>query len=215
MSIEYKVNRLKATSNIRPLVDRHWRELREAKEKGEKVGWASGPSFIFPYSMGMKCHFMAGYASYAGGIGAAEELMQLAEKSGDLPETCSYHRLHMGMVEAVKKGIPINEQAVLPLPDLLIAGRYCTEQSHYSESFFRRMGLRIAPLELPFVWNKEDRPRIREFVYRQIMENVIPNLEDVCGKPFDYDRMSEILSVLKETATIRNKTWKYLATKPA
>ncbi len=215
MGVEYKVNRLRATGNIRPLVDKHWGDLRAAKERGEKVAWASGPSFMFPYSMGMKCHFMAGYASYAGGIGAADELLRLAETTGDLPETCSYHRLHMGLVEAIKKGVPIKEQAILPLPDLLIAGRYCTEQSHYSESFYRRMGLRIAPLELPFVFNKEDRPRIREFVYRQIVENVIPNLEDVCEKPFDYDRLSEILSVLKKTATLRNECWKFLATKPA
>ena len=215
MDVQYKINRLKTTNDIRPMVDRHWAELREAKERGEKVGWASGPSFIFPYSMGMKCHFMAGYASYCGGIGAAEEMMKVAEMTGDLPETCSYHRLHMGLAEAVKQKIPVNEQAILPLPDLLIAGRYCTEQSHYSESFYRRMGLRVAPLELPFVFREEDRPRIKEFVYRQITENVIPTLEEVCGKPFDYDRMSEIISILKKTATIRNKCWEYFKTKPA
>ena len=215
MGVEYKVNRLKATNNIRPLVDKHWAELREAKERGEKVGWASGPSFIFPYAMGMKCHFMAGYASYCGGIGAADEMMKLAEKAGDLPETCSYHRLHMGLAEAIRKDIPVNQQAIIPMPDLLVAGRYCTEQSHYSESFYRRLGIRIAPLELPFIFEEEDRPRLKEFVRRQIKENVIPTLEDVCGKPFDYDRLSEILSVLRETATIRNKCWEFFKTKPA
>ena len=193
MGVEYKINRLAATNDMRPMVDRHWAELRAAKERGEKGGWASGPSFVFPYAMGMKCHFMAGYAAYCGGIGAADELMKLAEASGELPETCSYHRLHMGMVEAVKKGIPIKKpEAILPLPDLLVAGRYCTEQSHYSESFYRRLGIRVSPLELPFIFEKEDRPRLREFVYRQIKENVIPTLEEVCGKPFDYDRLSEI-----------------------
>ncbi|MFH1624970.1 MAG: 2-hydroxyacyl-CoA dehydratase family protein [Pseudomonadota bacterium] len=215
MDVEYKVNRLKATSNIRPMVNRHWAGLREAKERGEKVGWASGPSFIFPYAMGMKCHFMAGYASYCGGIGAADELIKIAEASGDLPETCSYHRLHMGLAEAVKKGIPVNPQAILPLPDLLVAGRYCTEQSHYCESFYRRMGIRIAPLELPHIFRKEDQPRLKEFVYRQIKENVIPTLEEVCGKPFDYDRLSEILRILKEAATIRNKCFEFFKTKPA
>ena len=214
MDVNYKINRLTTTNDMRPMVDRHWAELRAAKEKGEKVAWASGPSFIFPYAMGMKCHFMAGYASYCGGIGAADDLLKLAEASGELPETCSYHRLHMGMVEAIKSGAPVNEQAILPLPDILIDGRYCTEQSHYSESFYRRMELRIVPLELPFVFEKEDRPRLKEFVYKQIKENVIPALEDVCGKPFDYDRMSEIISVLKKAATIRNKCWEFFKTKP-
>jgi len=215
MEIKYKVNRLETTNKIRSLVDRHWAGLRAAKERGEIVGWSSGPGFIFPYAMGMKCHFMAGYASYCGGIGAAAEVMRVAEMAGDLPETCSYHRLHTGMVEAILKGIPVNEQALLPLPDVMISGRYCTEQAHYSEAFFRRMGTRVVPMELPFIFRKEDRPRIREFVLRQVKEMVIPALEDACGKPFDYDNMSEILDILKKTATIRNKCWEFFKTKPS
>jgi len=215
MEVKYKINRLEATNSIRPLVDKHWEGLRTAKERGELVGWASGPSFIFPYAMGMKCHFMAGYASYCGGIGAANELLKAAESIGELSDTCSYHRLHTGMVEAILKNIPINEQAKLPMPDLMVCGRYCTEQAHYSEAFYRKLGIRILPLELPFIFREEDRPRIRKFVLRQVKEIVIPTLEDVCGKPFDYDRLSEILSVLKQTAIIRNKCWEFLATRPA
>ena len=37
MAVEYKHNRLKATSDIRPMVDRHWAGLREAKERGENI----------------------------------------------------------------------------------------------------------------------------------------------------------------------------------
>jgi len=215
MDVQYKVNRLATTNDIRPMVDKHWDELRTAKERGEKVAWDSGPSFIFSYSMGMKSHFMAGYASYCGGIGAGEEVMKVAEMTGDLPETCSYHRLHMGMAEAVKKGIQVNEQALLPLPDLMVAGRACTEMSHYAESLYRRMGIRMVPVDFPITFEREDIPRTKEYVHRQIKEILIPTLEEVCGKPFDYDRMSEILSILKKTATIRNKCWEFLRTKPA
>ena len=215
MDVQYKINRLEATNDIRPMVNRHWADLRSAKERGEKVGWASGPSFMFPYAMGMKCHFMAGYASYCGGIGAANDVLKVAEMTGDLPETCSYHRLHMGMAEAVKRDLPVMPEAILPLPDLMVAGRYCTEQSHYAEGLYRRMGIRVVPVELPFVFRKEDRPRIREFVYRQFTEVVIPALEDVCEKSFDYDRLSEILSILKKTATIRNKCWEFFKKKPS
>jgi benzoyl-CoA reductase/2-hydroxyglutaryl-CoA dehydratase subunit BcrC/BadD/HgdB len=215
MESKYKVNRLETTDLIRPMVDKHWEDLRTAKAKGELVGWASGPSFIFPYAMGIKCHFMAGYASYCGGIGAAGELLRVAESIGDLADTCSYHRLHTGMVEAILKDIPINEQAKLPMPDVMICGRYCTEQAHYSEAFYRKLGIRIIPIEMPFVFRREDVPRIRKFVLQQVKDTVIPALEDICGKPFDYDKMSEIIHVLKQTAEIRNKCWEYLATKPA
>ena len=215
MAIRYKINRLKTTNEIRPLVDKHWADLRSAKARGEQVAWASGPTFIFAYAMGMKCHFMAGYAAYCGGIGAGEEVLKVAEMAGDLPETCSYHRLHMGMGEAVARGIPINEQAILPMPDLMVAGRLCPEMSHYAEGLSRRFGIRVLPVDLPSVHNLEDMPRIREYVYNQFKEVVIPTVEEVCGRPFDYDRMSEILTVLKEVATLRNECWEFFKEKPS
>ena len=37
MEAKYKVNRLQTTNAIRALVDKHWSDLRTAKEKGEKA----------------------------------------------------------------------------------------------------------------------------------------------------------------------------------
>ncbi|MHC1587489.1 MAG: 2-hydroxyacyl-CoA dehydratase, partial [Candidatus Syntropharchaeia archaeon] len=213
--MKYEINRLKTTKEIRPLVDRHWSELRTAKERGEIVGWASGPTFIFPYAMEMKCHFMAGYAAYCGGIGAADDVLRAAELAGELPDTCSYHRLHMGMAEAVRKELPIKKEAILPIPDVMIAGRYCTEMSHYAESLYRRLGVRVLPIELPIPFEKEDIERLGEYVIDQTMETVIPTLEEICGKPFDYERMGEILEVLKKTALLRNECWEFFKKKPS
>ena len=215
MGVEYKVNRLETTKDIRPMVDRHWANLRAAKERGEKVAWASGPTFLFPYAMGMKSHFMAGYAAYCGGIGAADEVLKVAEMTGDLPETCSYHRLHMGMAEAVRKGIPVNPAAILPMPDIMISGRFCPEMAHYAEGLYRRMDVPVIGVELPSAYEKEDVPRVKKFVYTQFKEVVIPAFEKVCGKPFDYDRLGEIFSVLKKAATLRNECWEYFKTKPS
>ena len=211
---EYKINRLKTTNEIRPLVDKHWADLRTAKDRGELVAWAAAPTFIFAYAMGMKCHFMAGYSAYCGGIGAGEEVLKVAEMAGDLPDSCSYHRLHMGLAEAVKNNIPINPQAILPIPDIMIAGRLCTEMSYYSESLYRRMGVPLLPIEFPTVHEWKDLPRIRAFMTRQFKEIVIPEMERVCGKPFDYDHMSEIMSVLKKVATLRNECWEFFKDKP-
>ncbi|MDY6854552.1 MAG: 2-hydroxyacyl-CoA dehydratase family protein [Thermodesulfobacteriota bacterium] len=212
---KYKINRLQTTNDIRPLVDKHWAELRTAKERGEKVAWASGPTFIIPYAMGIKCHFMAGYAAYCGGIGAADEVLKVAEITGDLPETCSYHRLHMGMAEAVRKGISINPQAILPIPDLMISGRFCTEMSHYAEGLHRRLKVPVVAVELPVPYEKEDVPRLKRFVLGQYRDVLIPQLEKTFDKKFSYDRLSEIIKSLKEAALLRNKCWEFFKTKPA
>ncbi|MDY6790473.1 MAG: 2-hydroxyacyl-CoA dehydratase family protein [Thermodesulfobacteriota bacterium] len=212
---EYKLNRLETTKLIGPIVDNHWANLRKAKENGEQVAWCSGPMFAFPYAMGMKCHFMAGYAAYAGGRGAAQHLLEVAEGEGDLVDACSYHKLHMGMAAAVKKGIPVREDVILPLPDLLITGRLCPEMSHYGEGLYRRMGINVVGIDTPPPASPSEVHDLERFAEGQIRENLIPELERICGKPFDYDRLSEILATLKETAIIRNECWEYFKLKPS
>ena len=38
---EYKLNRLETTKLMGPIVDKHWEELRTAKDRGQMVGWSS------------------------------------------------------------------------------------------------------------------------------------------------------------------------------
>ena len=79
MEQEFKRNPLETTKLIGPLVDKHWAELRTAKERGELVGWSSGPTFIFPYAMGMKFHSMPGYSAYCAGRQAGDQVLEAAE----------------------------------------------------------------------------------------------------------------------------------------
>jgi len=212
---EYKQNRLETTRLMGPMVDKHWAELRAAKETGQKVAWSAGPGFLFPYAMKMKCHFMAGYAAYCGGRRAADQVIEAAEAGGDLVDTCSYHKLHTGMFYAVKKGLPIREDVILPIPDLMISSRLCPEQSHYGEALAQRFGVRVVGLDFPIPRKKEDIPKIERFVIKQHKEVFIPVLEEVCGKPFDYEEMRRILRMEKEACLIRNECWEFLKNKPA
>jgi len=212
---KYKLNRLQTTKLIGPIVDKHWADLRAAKENGELVAWCSGPMFAFPYAMKMKCHFMAGYAAYAAGRGAGQRLLEIAEDEGDLLDACSYHKAHMGMAAAVKKNIPVKEEVILPLPDLMITGRLCPEMSHYAEGLYRRMNINVIGIDSPPPAKESDIPAMEKFCEHQIRESLIPTLEGICGKKFDYDNLSRILSVLKETALLRNECWEYFKCTPS
>jgi benzoyl-CoA reductase subunit B len=211
----YKTNRLETTKLIGPMVDKHWSDLRSAKDRGEMVAWCSGPMFIFPYAMGMKCHFMAGYAAYAGGRGAADRLLEIAEDEGDLLDTCSYHKAHMGMAAAIKKGLPLREDVKLPMPDLLITGRLCPEMSHYAEGLYRRMNINVVGIDTPPPAKESDVLMLEKFCETQIRETLNPRVEKICGKPFDYDKLSEFLAVLKETCILRNECWEYFKKIPS
>ncbi len=215
MQLEFKLNRLESTRMIGPLVDRHWEEFRTAKQRGEMVAWCSGPLFVFPYAMGMKPHFMAGYASYCATRRAADQVLEAAEADGELPDTCSYHRLHMGMAAAVKKGIPIREDVILPIPDLMLDGRVCTEMSHYAEALYRRHHIPVVAVDMPRSHRESDIPILEAFVEGQINATLIPILEEICGRPYNYDRLSEILDILKKTPVIRNECWEYFKLIPS
>jgi benzoyl-CoA reductase subunit B len=56
---------------------------------------------------------------------------------------------------------------------------------------------------------------LEDYVKQQIYEVAIPALEDVCGRPFNYDRLSEILSVLREAAMMRNRCWRFFEMVPS
>ncbi|MEW6034587.1 MAG: 2-hydroxyacyl-CoA dehydratase family protein, partial [Chloroflexota bacterium] len=153
--------------------------------------------------------------AYCAGRGAGDQVLEVAESVGEMPDTCSYHRMHMGMAAAVQKGIPIKEEVVLPLPDLMIDGRLCVEMSHYAEGLYRRLGTRVVAVDVPPMEHDADGPRLAAFVERQVRETLIPTLEEVCGRPFDYGNLSHVLSVLKQTATIRNRCWEYFKLIPS
>ena len=216
MNVEYKLNRLD-TSGVGPLVDKHWRELREAKERGDKVSWVSGPMFIYSYATpNMSSHFMAGYSAYCGGRKMGDEVLEAADRFGDLKDTCSYHRLHTGMIAMLQAGWPATDSRVLlPMPDLLIAGRFCTEMSHYMEAIHRRTGIKAVTIELPVARKKEDLPRLEKYVTNQVKEILIPAIEEVSGSKFNEERMREIFRVWKETCLIRNKCWEFFKRKPS
>ena len=204
---ERKLNRLETTRLIRPMVDQHWESLRRAPERGQKTAWCNGPLVMLTGAMDIPTHFMAGYASYVTGIGAAPEIFEAAEADGQNPEGCSYHRLHMGLLSLISKGAPIREEARLPVPDLMICSRLCTEQSHDSDALYRRFGVPVVPIDLvpPHSFAESDIKDRVEYVKRQLREVVIPAIEKIVGRPYNYDRLSEIMAVLKKASLMRKQ----------
>lgn len=213
--VEYKLNRLESTKLVGPMVDKYWEDLRTAKERGEKVAWCAGVLFPFAYAMDMSSHFMAAYGAYAGGRKAVPTLLEAAEADGHLIDTCSYHRIHMGMLALIRKGLPIREDIRLPMPDLVLNGRYCTEHSHYCESIYRQFQIPVIGVHFPVLQREEDKPRIKAHALRQLKEVVIPAMEKICGRPFNYDRLSEILDNLKRTLLLRNECWEFFKVIPS
>ncbi|MDP2952840.1 MAG: 2-hydroxyacyl-CoA dehydratase family protein, partial [Chloroflexota bacterium] len=221
---ERKLNRLTTTALIGKMVDAHWQSIKTAPERGEKVAWCFGGLFPYAYAMGIKCHLYAGYCAYVSGRHAAAWLLDRAEEEGHLSETCSYHRMHMGVVktDVEVRDVPENIQKyLLPIPDLLLVQRGCTEHGALTDGVNRFLRYSLGK-EVPVVdldccpaHYPEDLAHEEKFVKRQVQEEVIPALEKFTGKPYNYDRLSELVAELKATCTLRNECVELMKRIPA
>ena len=202
---ERKINRLTTTDLIGPMVDEHWRTLREANEKGEPTAWCAGPIYHLTGAMDIPTHFMAGYASYVAGRKWIDPLFEAADEDGYLPDTCSYHRCHMGMLSLKRRGLQVKEEVSLPIPDIVMCSRICPEQSHYTDCLYREYGTTPIPIDIPVMAREEDVEDAALYLERQLKEIAVPAVEKLCGRPFDYEALSRQLAVLKETAKVRKE----------
>jgi benzoyl-CoA reductase/2-hydroxyglutaryl-CoA dehydratase subunit BcrC/BadD/HgdB len=158
---------------------------------------------------------MPAYAAWAGGRHGAPELLAAAEKDGFLPESCSYHRAHMGLLANVRDGVAVREDMKLPIPDIMFTAPLCPEMGHLADSVYRRFGVPVVSMHCPTPHREADLARHTDWMERELREVVVPALEQVCGRPFNYERLREVLIQLKEMAMLRNECWEFFKRKPA
>ena len=212
---QLKTGRLETTKLIRPMVTRHWNNIRQAHAEGRPIAWGAGLPNLITDAMDIPTHFMGGYASYCAGSGGADELLEAAEADGYLRETCSYHRMHLGNIALIEKGIPPKEQFFLPAPDLMVCFRACMEHAHYVEALYRHCKMPVIVVDVPTVYTSDEFEPAINFVVRQMKEEAIPALERFCGRKFNYDRLSELLATIKKAGMLRSECWELAAHKPA
>jgi len=212
---QYTLNRLEATRLMGPLVDDYWEKLRRAHEEGYHVAWCVGPLFMIPKAAGCRVHFHAGYASYCAGRKAHTQLLEAAEGEGHPIDMCSYIKLHAGHVALERKGVPIREDIRLPRPDVIFVARYCQEHGHLAEILHRQLGTPLIIVDVPPVQSEEEVPGRIRYVERQLREEAIPTLERLFGRPYDYDRLSQVIADLKVCATLRNECAQIAKHKPS
>ena len=206
MEKQPKTNRLKTTAIMHQIVSDHWESLRRAKEAGQPTVWSLGMMSLLTRAIGVPTHTYATYASLASRDAASDALLEEAEADGYSPEGCSYFRLHLGLLSAISKGKPVRDDMRLPMPDLVISTRCCTEQPHIVDAIHRRYGIPAACVDTPLFCGEADMmERVVLYVEQGIREQIVPAIEKLTGKPYDYDKLGAALAIIKQCAEIRNQ----------
>jgi benzoyl-CoA reductase subunit B len=118
-----------------------------------------------------------------------------AEKRGHSEDVCTYVKADLGMLA---KGNLGPDGRPLPDPDLLLLSYTgCFTFMKWFELLRQQFGCETAMLHVPYEGDGRFSPNMRDYVVRQLKEEVIPKLERVSGVKFDIDRLRQNL---KESA---------------
>jgi benzoyl-CoA reductase subunit B len=239
MQIVKKANRLDTASLNNRMVNDYWSSVFNAKQEGRLVCWYEGVA-INPLMQAADVSWVHGEAWSALLAARNNEVkpQQAAENRGYLKELCSYARTHIGcgvmaqrreeqdsgtFAEALAGG-QLAER--VPVPDFFISAYpYCSTGQQWDEMLFRLFGKKVPVfnISIPWVWgNKPDARYLSgaefkdatQFIVRQLRE-CTKFIESRTGRPYDFDKLCEIMAYTKEAGRLRMEAMALCRAKPA
>ena len=179
------------------MIKRNYHELASAHERGKKVSatFISGNlnellmCFDFARSLPESNALHNGMRQKSG------KLIMDAERDGHSEDVCTYVKADLGMMLGGEVG-PTGE--ALPKPDLLLLSYSgCFNYMNRFELIRQKYNCETVMLHVPYQGDGKISNNMRDYVVKQLKENVIPSMERVSGVKFDIDRLREYL---KESA---------------
>ena len=114
-----------------------------------------------------------------------------AEKMGHSEDVCTYVKADIGNMA---KGAIAPNGKPMPVPDLLLLSYTgCFTFMKWFELLRDQYGCKTTMLHVPYQADGRITDNMRDYVVRQLKEEVIPALEEVSGVKFDIDRLREML----------------------
>ena len=177
-------------------------EARQAKKDGKLVCWSASvapPEFCVAMDIAMVYP-----ETHSAGVGArkgALDMLEIADQKGYSLDTCSYARVNMGFMELLKEEARTGQvpeklanspAARVPLPDLVITcNNICNTLLKWYENLAVELNIPCIVIDVPFNHTSPIPAYAKEYIAGQF-EAAIKQLEDICKRPFDYDKFLEV-----------------------
>lgn len=139
------------------------------------------------------------------------ELSEAVERQGYTSHLCAYARCDLGFRETGK-----SPTGGIPDPDFLLAcNAQCFTLVKWFEVLARRYRVPIFVFDTPQWINDEaTRKDILDYCVKQLKE-LISDLEELTGRPFDYDRLREVIKLSDEACRLYRKFLDMASYKPS
>ncbi len=205
-----KKNAFKTTGLMKELMANYYAKGVEAKKNGIPVAWVTA---VFPvellYAAGLFPYYPENFGAMAGARKVANQLSEVAETKGYFNDLCAYARCGIG--DAYADEHPVGK---IIKPDLLLC---CNTQCGSLPKWFEAAGrFYNAPyflLDSPQIVEQPDQLCKQYFVDQ--LKEMVSFIEEITGKPYDYDRLSEVLALSNEACRLWNEILDSAALKPA
>jgi benzoyl-CoA reductase/2-hydroxyglutaryl-CoA dehydratase subunit BcrC/BadD/HgdB len=177
-------------------------EARQAKKEGRLVCWSASvapPEFCVAMDIAMVYP-----ETHAAGIGArkgALDMLKVADEKGYSLDTCSYARVSLGYMELLKQQALSGQEsevlanspaAKVPLPDLVITcNNICNTLLKWYENVAMELGIPCIVIDVPFNHTMPIPQYSKDYIADQF-KAAISQLEQICGRPFDYDKFFQV-----------------------
>ena len=173
-----------------------------AHENGQLVCWSSS---IAPAEFCEVMDIIMLYPeNHAAAISAkkyAETIINIAEGKGYDVDLCAYSRVNLGYMELLKEEARtgVTPQALadcpaprMPLPDLVITcNNICNTLLKWYENLAVELDIPYIVIDVPYNHIMPVSKHAKEYMVDQF-KYCIKQLEDVCGKPFDYEKFVKV-----------------------
>lgn len=175
------------------MIARNFERLATAKAQGKKVSYTFVPGNINELVM---CFDMVGNypeinALQSGMRKKTGPYIMEAERQGHSEDVCTYVKSDIGMLRKGNVG-PTGQP--LPEPDiLLLSYTGCFTFMKWFELLRHEYKCETAMLHVPYQGDGVITDNMRNYVVKQLKQEVIPKLERVSGVKFDIDRLREYL----------------------
>lgn len=200
-------------------------EAREAKKAGRLVCWSASvapPEFCVAMDIAMVYP-----ETHAAGIAArkdADGVLETAALKGYNADICSYARVNLGYMELLKQEAMTGETpdklanskgARIPLPDLVITcNNICNTLLKWYENLAKELNIPCIVIDVPFNHTMPIPQHSKDYIVDQFKE-AIAQLEEICGRPFDYDKFFKVQEQTQRSVAAWNRVAAYAQNKPS
>ena len=200
----------KTAQLMKEMMKKYYEDGATAKERGILVAWLTAVSPVeILYAAGVFPYYPENFGAVAAARKVADKLSVHAESKGYAHDLCGYARCGIG--DAYADEHPIGQ---IVKPEVLFCcNTQCGSLPKWFEVASRFYNAPYFLLDAPLIGNEPE--ELCTSYFKEQLYEMISLLEKITGKPFDYDRLSEVLHLSNEACRLWNEVLDTAALKPA